>query len=96
MNEPVSNHVLHLLFLNLAERAERVACVGESVYARPVADDRRVLKISANPGIDEVRITLLLIHPEHGPVDAATFIHTRAEKSSHVLEQMDEFLAIWF
>ncbi|WP_127356490.1 hypothetical protein [Actinacidiphila soli] len=90
------NTVLAMFAANLGERAELVATVGDNVYAR-FGDDPRVLKITCTPAAaDEVRTALMVIDPEHGPIDAASFIHTRAHETSHALQQLDAFMSIWF
>ncbi|MCX4858297.1 hypothetical protein [Streptomyces canus] len=81
---------------NLGEAEDAVtAIVGDSVYVR-YANDPAVLKITTRPGVDEVKITFQLIHPEHGPIDAASFTLTRAQKFDFALEQLEVYQDIWF
>lgn len=95
LEEPVS-HVLDLFAANLGERSDCVtARIGRSLYVR-FSDDTGVLKISDTHGRDEVKVTLQLIHPEHGLIDTASFTHTRAQRTSDALERLDAFMEIWF
>ncbi|MGW3657177.1 hypothetical protein ACWD6R_16450 [Streptomyces sp. NPDC005151] len=88
--------VQELFTAHLTQRADHVARVGNNVYAR-FADNSRVLKVICEPAAsDELRITLVAIAPERGPIDAASFIHTRAQKFSQALVELDEFMDVWF
>ncbi|MFI5799096.1 hypothetical protein [Streptomyces sp. NPDC051677] len=69
--------------------------VGGSVYVR-YANDPAVLKITTRPGVDEVKITFQFIHPEHGQIDAADFVLTRAQNFDFALEQLEAYQDIWF
>ncbi|MFD7769890.1 hypothetical protein [Streptomyces sp. NPDC059787] len=70
--------------------------VGDSLYVR-YANDPAVLKITAQRGsADETRVTLQLIHPDHGPIDSGRFTQTRSQDSLTALKQLDAYLDIWF
>ncbi|MGW3827809.1 hypothetical protein ACWEAF_37480 [Streptomyces sp. NPDC005071] len=85
-----------LLAANLAERADHVARVANNVYAR-FTDNSLVLKVICAPAAaDELRITLVAVDPERGAIDAVSFTHTRAQKFSQALEELDGFMDVWF
>jgi hypothetical protein len=81
---------------NLGEAEDAVATiVGDSVYVR-YANDPAVLKITSRPGVDEVKVTLQFIHPEHGQIDSASFVLTRSQNFDSALEQLEAYQNVWF
>ncbi|MET9412153.1 hypothetical protein ABZX90_41525 [Streptomyces sp. NPDC002935] len=95
MEEPVIT-LLDQFAANLGEAEDAVAAlVGDSLYVR-YANDPAVLKITSRPGGDEVKITFQVIHPERGPIDAASFVLTRALDFTFALEQLESYQEIWF
>ncbi|MFH8771981.1 hypothetical protein [Streptomyces sp. NPDC017958] len=88
--------MLDQLAANLDEAEDAtVRIVGDSVYVQ-YANDPAVLKITSRPGVDEVKLTLHFIHPEHGLIDSTSFILTRAQKFSVAIEQLVAYQDIWF
>ncbi|MEU3342251.1 hypothetical protein [Streptomyces sp. NPDC006668] len=88
--------MLDQLAANLGEAEDAtVRIVGDNVYVR-YANDPAVLKITSRPGVDEVKLTLHFIHPEHGLIESASFTLTRSHKFSEALEQLEAYQAIWF
>jgi hypothetical protein len=71
------------------------AIVGDSAYVR-YANDPAILKITTRPGVDEVKVTFHLVHPEHGPIDAGSFILARGQNFDFALEQLEAYQEIWF
>lgn len=90
------NTVQELFAANLAERADHVSRVSNNVYAR-FSDHSLVLKVVCGPAAaDEQRIALVVIDQERGVIDAVSFTHTRAQKFSAALEELDGFMDVWF
>ncbi|MEU4095527.1 hypothetical protein [Streptomyces sp. NPDC026673] len=91
------SNVIDSLTANLGERFEQgVSRVGDNLYVC-FADDPRVLKVIVSPTApSELRITLVAVDPQHGPIDQASFIHTRSQNLTACLEPLDAFLAVWF
>nr|WTB35227.1 hypothetical protein OG781_42360 [Streptomyces sp. NBC_00830] len=90
------DNVQDLFAANLTERADHVARVSNNVYAR-FTDNSLVLKVICEPAAaDELRIALVAIDPERGPIDSVSFIHARAQKFSQALQQLDGFMDVWF
>jgi hypothetical protein len=70
--------------------------IGDSLYCR-LANDPAVLKITCQAGAPfEVKVTFQFIHPEHGHIDAATFVMTRSQNPSAALERLEAYRDIWF
>ncbi|MDX2849261.1 hypothetical protein PV342_12480 [Streptomyces sp. PA03-3a] len=82
---------------NLGERFKQgVSRVGDNLYVR-FDDDPRVLKVIVAPAApSELRITLVAVDPQHGPIDQASFTQTRSQQLTNYLEPLEAFLAVWF
>ncbi|MGW3246615.1 hypothetical protein [Streptomyces sp. NPDC001070] len=91
------DHIIGLLATNLAERFEQgVARIGDNLYVR-FPDDPRVLKVVlSTQAVGELRVQLVAVDPERGPIDAVSVVHTRPQKLSDLLEPLDAFLGVWF
>ncbi|MEU6318061.1 hypothetical protein [Streptomyces sp. NPDC047009] len=90
------NALLDQFAASLAEDEDSVtAVIGDHLYVR-YANDPAVLKITCQPGIDEVEVTFQHIHPEHGPIDRASFTQTRSQDFSAALERLEAYQDIWF
>ncbi|MFF4504863.1 hypothetical protein [Streptomyces sp. NPDC001401] len=95
LEEPVIT-LLDQFAAHLGEAEDAVtAIVGDSAYVR-YANDPAILKISTRPGVDEVKITFQVVHPENGPIDAASFVLARAQSFDFALEQLEVYQDIWF
>ncbi|MFB7329794.1 hypothetical protein [Streptomyces sp. NPDC056190] len=73
------------------------ATVGNSLYVR-YGNDPLILKITCELGraTGELDASFQLIHPEHGPIDTASFVLTRSGGLTPALKQLAAYRAIWF
>ncbi|WP_330306268.1 MULTISPECIES: hypothetical protein [unclassified Streptomyces] len=73
-----------------------IATIGDSLYVR-YANDLAVLKITCQwQEVGEAKVTFQHIHPDHGPIDTASFTQTRTQKFSAALERLEAYRNIWF
>ncbi len=80
--------------LGKAEDAH-TSIVGPNLYVR-YANDPAIFKITTRPAVGEdVEITLQLIHPEHGPIDSASFTLTRSQEFDEALQQLEAYQDVW-
>lgn len=96
LEKPV-NSLLGLFAASLGEDEDSVtATIGDSLYVR-YANDLAVLKITCqSQEVGEVKITFQHIHPDHGPIDTASFTQTETQKFSAALERLEAYRVIWF
>ncbi len=96
LEKPV-NALLDLFAASLGEDEDSViATIGDSLYVR-YANDPAVLKITCqSQEVGEVKVTFQHIHPDHGPIDTASFTQTRTREFSAALERLEAYRDIWF
>ncbi|GHE79944.1 hypothetical protein GCM10014715_39120 [Streptomyces spiralis] len=89
-------NLLALFSESFGEDEAVVRTIGNSLFVR-YAGDPAVLKITTEPGATyEVKVTLQVIHPEHGPIDTTSFTHTRSQNGTAALERLAAYSDIWF
>ncbi|MFB7442877.1 hypothetical protein ACFC01_31990 [Streptomyces mirabilis] len=95
--EKLVNALLDQFAASLGEDEDSViAAIGDSLYVR-YANDPAVLKIACQrQGVGEVKVTFQHIHPDHGPIDSASFTQTGAQDFSAALERLEAYRDIWF
>lgn len=96
LEKPV-NALLDQFAASLGEDEDSVtATIGDSLYVR-YANDPAVLKITCQwQEGGEVKVMFQHIHPDHGPIDTASFIQTRTRNFSAALERLEAYRDIWF
>ncbi|MCT9003503.1 hypothetical protein [Streptomyces rhizosphaerihabitans] len=91
------NHLLVQFDACLGEDEDSITrTIGDSLYIR-YANDPAVLKITCQwQEVGEAKVTFQYIHPDHGPIDTASFTQTRARNFAAALKQMEAYRDIWF